>query len=118
MTPNSQRRAHWAQVAKAKSETELHIEAALNRAGLTRLDGPISVRVLWFAPDARRRDVDSLAVFLKAVLDTLQRKRVIADDHSGIVHDVRLGPIVVSRDNPRLEVHIRGVEAGGGVPLS
>lgn len=111
MTQNSQRRAHWTEVSRAKSDTELLVFAAARRAKVPHLDGPISVRVVWYAPDARVRDVDSLGVFAKSCLDAFKKGGIIDDDHSGIVREVILGPIVISRDNPRIEIRIRGVEA-------
>jgi hypothetical protein len=113
MTQNGQRRAHWTQVAKAKADTEWIIAAAISRAGLTAVQTPVSVRVVWFAADARKRDVDSLAVLAKSCLDALKKGKVIEDDHAGIVREVVLGPVVISRDNPRIEIHLRGVEVGG-----
>lgn len=115
MSQNSQRRAHWTQVAKAKSDTELIVSAEINKKKVRKLDGPVSIRVIWYAPDARKRDVDSLAVLAKSVLDALKKKAVIEDDHAGIVYEVNLGPIVISRDNPRIEIHIRRLETGGSV---
>lgn len=84
---------------------------AARRAKVPHLSGPISVRIVWFAPDARRRDVDSLSTFAKACLDALRKRGIIDDDHSGIVRQVGLGPIFISRDNPRIEAHIRRMEA-------
>lgn len=116
MTQNGQRRAHWTQVAKAKADTELMVAAAAGKIKLRKLDGPISVRIVWYAADARKRDVDSLSVLAKSVLDALTKKGIIDDDHSGIVREVSLGPIVISRDRPRIEIVIRrGVETAGGV---
>lgn len=110
MSQNSQRRAHWTQVAQAKSDTELLVFAAAKRARVPHLDFPIRVQIVWFAPDARKRDVDSLAVLAKSCLDALKKGSIIDDDHSEIVAEVVLGPIVISRDNPRIEIRIRGME--------
>jgi Holliday junction resolvase RusA-like endonuclease len=115
MTQNQQRRAHWTQVARAKSDTELLVTLAAKKAKLTGVDGPISVQIVWYAADARKRDVDSLAVLAKSCLDALKKREIIEDDHSGIVTDVQLGPIVISRDNPRIEIVVRQLEVGGSV---
>lgn len=112
MTPNSQRRAHWTAVAKAKADHELLVTAALAKAKLKRIDGPVSVRIIWYAPDARRRDVDSLAPLGKSVLDALEKRNVIDNDHSEIVREISFGPIVVARDNPRIEVVINRADPG------
>jgi Holliday junction resolvase RusA-like endonuclease len=112
MNTNGQRRAHWTQVARAKTDSEVIVLAAARKAKLKALDGPISIRIVWYSPDARKRDVDSLAVLAKSCLDALKKGNIINDDHAGIVHEVSLGPIVIARDNPRIEVWIRRVEAG------
>ena len=90
--------------------------AAARKCGIPPLDsGPVSVRVVWFAPDARRRDVDSLATFAKAFLDALCKMGIISDDNSSIVVELKLGPIFISRENPRVEAHVRIVETGGSL---
>jgi Holliday junction resolvase RusA-like endonuclease len=113
MTQNSQRRAHWSEVRKAKADTEFLVGLALNKAKLTKIGGPISVRVVWYAADARRRDVDSLSVLLKSCLDALEKRNVIANDDYKTVREVVLGPIVVARDNPRIEIQISEVDEDG-----
>lgn len=115
MTQNTQRRAHWTEVAKAKADTEFLVSAAAAKAKLRKIDGPISVRIVWYASDARKRDVDSLSVLAKSCLDALKKREIIKDDHAGIVTEVHLGPICISRDNPRIEIVIRRVEAARSV---
>jgi hypothetical protein len=102
-------------VAKAKADTEIIVLAAARKAKLDRVDGLLSVRIIWYAPDARKRDVDSLAVLAKSSLDALKKGKIIDDDHAGIVHEVSLGPIIIARDNPRIEIHVRRLEAGWGL---
>ena len=116
MTQNGQRRAHWSQVRQAKVDTELLFTLAINKAKLTKIVGPITVRVIWFAADARRRDVDSLAVLAKSCLDSLEKRGVIPNDDYKTVKEVVLGPVVIASDNPRIEVHVEscGVEYGNG----
>lgn len=110
MTLNDQRRAHWRTVAKLKADTELVVAEAIKKAKLGKLDGPVEVSLVWYAPDARKRDPDGLAPMAKAILDALVKKGVLDDDDSTVVQSVRLGPIVISRDRPRFEFHIRLVE--------
>lgn len=110
MTQNGQRRAHWNEVRQAKADTELLVTLALKKAKLTKIDGPITVRIIWYAADARRRDVDSLSVLCKSVLDALEKKEVIGNDDYRTVKEVALGPVVIARDNPRIEVHIKQCE--------
>jgi len=113
MTPNGQRRAHWSEVRRCKAETEMIVSAAASK--LEPITKPVVVTVIWYAPDLRVRDSDSLAVLLKATLDSLCKKTVNGqpilrgDDHR-YVHQTRCGPIVVARDNPRIEVLIETVE--------
>jgi crossover junction endodeoxyribonuclease RusA len=102
-------------VAKAKADTEIIVLAAARKAKLDRVDGLLSVRIIWYAPDARKRDVDSLAVLAKSSLDALKKGNIIDDDHAGIIHEVKLGPIIIARDDPRIEIHVRRVEAGWGL---
>lgn len=116
MSANDQRRAHWSKVREAKGNTEQLVAIAAHNCGLKKIVGPVSVRVVWYAPDARKRDVDSLSVFAKACLDALKKRKVIEDDNSEIVTELHLGPIIIARDNPRLEVVIRRVESDGNVP--
>ena len=112
MTQNGQRRAHWNEVRRAKAETELLFGSALNKAKLTKIDGPITVRAVWYAADARRRDVDSLSVLMKSCLDALEKRGVIENDDYKTVREVHLGPVIISRDNPRIEIHIELVAGG------
>ena len=109
MTPNSQRRSHWSATAKAKAESELLVRSALTKAKVPPLER-VSVSVIWYAPDARRRDPDSLATLSKSVLDAMVKVGRIPDDDHSHVHSVTLGPIVIARDNPRIEVVL--TEAG------
>lgn len=97
-------------MAKAKAEVELLTVAAAKAARLKPIKGPVSVRLVWWAPDARRRDVDSMAPMLKAVLDALVKKGIIPDDRSEIVREAALGPVCIARDNPRFELHILRLE--------
>ncbi|WP_411828815.1 RusA family crossover junction endodeoxyribonuclease [Mycobacterium intracellulare] len=110
LTLNDQRRAHWTTVRKAKSDVELLISVAVNKAKLKPIEGPVVVWLVWYAPDRRARDCDGLAPMLKACLDALVHKGILPDDNSEIVHQACLGPIVVARDNPRFELQIRGLE--------
>lgn len=116
MSANDQRRAHWSKVRSAKADTEQLVAIAAHNAGVGEICGPVSVRIVWYAPDGRKRDVDSLSVFAKSCLDSLKKKKVIPDDSSDIVTEVKLGPIVIARDNPRIEVIIRRVDDAGNVP--
>lgn len=108
MTSNEQRRAHWTKVRSAKRDTELAAFYSLRRAKIT-VTTPVEVHLTWFAPDNRRRDSDSLAPCLKAVLDAMVTAHVIPDDSSEYVR--RSGcSVVVDRADPRIELSIRECE--------
>ncbi len=61
MTSNEQRRAHWTKVRDTKWTTELSVCNVLRRRGDVAVTTPVDVHLTWYAPDAQRRDSDSLA---------------------------------------------------------
>lgn len=113
LSQNGQRRAHWTEVRDKKLEVEWLVSVAVKKAGVQKIDGPVSVRLIWYAPNVRIRDCDSMGPMMKACLDQIVREGILADDHSEIVREVHLGPIWISRDNPRFELHIRRVPLAG-----
>lgn len=104
MTLNEQRRAHWQTVRRAKAEAEQHIWVVAKAARLPRMKRA-HVEVVWFAPDKRARDADSLGPYMKAVLDTLVKIGVLEDDNYRHVPRVTLG-IEHDRSRPRIEIII------------
>ena len=117
MTANQQRQAHWTKVRQAKADVEQLVWAVVKQSKIQPVDGLVSIRLVWFAPDARERDSDGLYPMMKAVVDGLVKSNILKGDSNKHVYDTRCGPIVVARDNPRMEVWIRRiVEAGGGLP--
>jgi crossover junction endodeoxyribonuclease RusA len=108
MTANDQRRAHWQKVRGAKKQVGDAV-AWLARQQQIKNVGPAEVSFVWFAPDKRRRDSDSLGPFVKAALDGLVEAGVFPDDHNGWV--VKTSMAVVSSDtrNPRIEISIEEV---------
>ena len=107
MTPNSQRRAHWTEVRRCKAEHELIVSAAAGR--MKPITEPVVVTVIWYAPDLRTRDSDSLDTLKKAALDALVKKGILKDDSFRYVRQTRCGPIIVARDNPRIEIIVEKV---------
>ena len=105
MTANDQRRAHWAVQAKAKKQVGHATYLAARQQNITQL-GPSIVGCKWFTPDKRRRDVDGLYPFLKAVLDGLVDAGVFLDDHCGFVVETRTAIDMTDTQNPRIEVRI------------
>ena len=109
LTSNDQRRAHWTTVRKAKADVELLVRAAAREAKTAPV-GPCSVEIIWWAPDARIRDSDSLGPFLKASLDALVRCGVLArDDYRHVLGTTTR--IAIDRVNPRIEIHLKETAA-------
>lgn len=104
LTANDQRRAHWAYVAQAKRKVALLVMSAANsdEQFLPQFQS-CRVSVTWFAPDARRRDSDSLGPFLKASLDALVTAGVLRDDCPPHVLSTTLA-VEVDRERPRIEI--------------
>ncbi len=105
MTSNDQRRAHWTTVRNAKAEVEYRVRHAAQQARIGTLTVPQAVSVTWYAPDARRRDSDSLSPFLKASLDALVKCGVLRDDCPPHVAQTAMRT-VVDRTNPRIEIQL------------
>ncbi|MGY5210094.1 RusA family crossover junction endodeoxyribonuclease [Nocardia gipuzkoensis] len=119
MTANDQRRAHWTRVRKAKSQVAEQVGWAARQQlprGL-RLDR-VSVRVTWYAPDARRRDSDGLGPFLKAALDALTAAGVLPDDDAAHVIETRQR-VEIDRTNPRITIELEDLnETPSRAPVS
>ncbi|MGV9336535.1 hypothetical protein [Nocardia sp. NPDC003726] len=118
MTANDQRRAHWTRVRKAKSEVAEQVGWAARQQlprGL-RLDR-VSVRVTWYAPDARRRDSDGLGPFLKAALDALTVAGVLPDDDAAHVIETRQR-VEVDRTDPRITIELEDLNEPPSRPVS
>ncbi len=110
MTSNMQRRAHWADVRGAKRDVERDVFWSVRNAKI-RVTPPVEVFVTWYAPDAKVRDSDACAPFLKAALDALVEAKIglPGDDHR---HVTRSGSsVVVDRADPRIELQIVELEA-------
>lgn len=110
MLSNQQRRAHWTKVRAAKAEVEelvgWHARAQLPK-GL-RLDR-IHFTVTWYAPDAKVRDADSLAPFVKSALDSIVRCGYLTNDDSTHVLSVRQ-QIRIDRADPRIVIELEEEE--------
>jgi len=110
MTSNEQRRAHWtaAYIAKQEVHTDVHYRAKFARITVTP---PVEVFVTWYAPNARIRDSDACAPYLKAALDALVAANIglPGDDHRYVTRSG--SSVVVDRADPRIELQIVEVEA-------
>ena len=69
--------------------------------GRTKLHPPFALEVRCFFPDRRRRDVDNV---IKVCMDALNG--VVWDDDSEVTR--MTASKAIDRDNPRLEVEIKG----------
>lgn len=108
MSLNQQRRAHWTKVRTAKTQTEFWVRQAARQARLPAMV-QAHVEVVWFAPDKRRRDADSLAPFLKGCLDALVAGGWLPDDDHRHVPTVTMS-IEVDTADPRIEVRVTDLQ--------
>lgn len=102
LRPNE--RVHWSVRSRTTREVRNAASVEARRQNVPP-QPPSEVRIVWWAPDKRRRDASALAMFGKAAIDGLVDAGVWPDDHSGHViresHEVRL-----DRHNPRIELWI------------
>ena len=105
MTANQQRAWHWRKQHQAKHLAETLVWAAAKQARIGTLTAPQTVSVVWYAPDARRRDSDALGPMLKASLDALVKSGVLEDDDHKHVTSTSMS-IQLDRERPRIEIHI------------
>lgn len=105
LTTNQARSQHWRNAYRAKNQTEALVRNALALARIRTLSAPITVSVTWYAPDARRRDTDSLGFTLKAILDAMVKAGVIGDDDWRHVTRTTTA-IAIDRHHPRIEITI------------
>lgn len=105
MSANDQRRSHYHRQAKAKREVGDIVGWLAKQQGIKNLS-PCIVTVIWYAPDKRRRDTDSLGFFLKSALDGLKDVGAWPDDHSDWVVETRLSIDKTDTENPRIEIII------------
>ena len=108
MTANDQRRAHWQKVRAAKKVVGDAVAWLARQQGIKDV-GPAEVSFVWFAPDKRRRDSDSLGPFVKAALDGLVEAGVFPDDHNGWVVKTSMAVVLSDTRNPRIEISIEEV---------
>lgn len=103
MTSNEQRRATWMSVRTAKSRTASDVAWCARAAKIPPIRERVAVTFTWWAPNARRRDPDSLAPFVKAALDSLVSVGVLEDDgHKQIARVSQ--EVRVDRANPRITI--------------
>ena len=106
LSSNEQKRAHYHKVAKCKKLVGEQIKERAEK--IPRL-GPVTVEVIWFVKDKRKRDTDGLGPFLKAACDGLVQAGVLEDDHSDFVVKTSMSIDKTDMGNPRIEVVITEV---------
>lgn len=107
MTSNDQRRADYRTVARKKKEAAEPVAWLVRQQQIPQLDR-VDVTVTWFAPDARRRDSDSLGPYCKAILDALVGSGVLRDDDSRYVRQTAMR-VEIDRTRPRIEIELKEV---------
>ncbi len=107
MTSNQQRRADYRTVARKKKEAAEPVAWLVKQQQIPLLDR-VDVTVTWFAPDARRRDSDSLGPYMKAVCDALVGAGVLRDDDSRYVRQTAMR-VEIDRTRPRIEIELKEV---------
>lgn len=109
LTTNESRNAHHFTEHRVKKQVEEMVGWAAKQAKVPAL-GPSTITAVWYAPDRRIRDNDSLAMLLKATKDGLVKAGVWPGDHWAWVVEDRMAVTVTDTKNPRIEIIIREVE--------
>ncbi|MCD2099600.1 RusA family crossover junction endodeoxyribonuclease [Rhodococcus qingshengii] len=107
LTANEMRRAHYRTIAQKKKEAAEPVAWLVRQHQIPMLER-VDVTVTWFAPDARRRDSDSLGPYCKAVLDALVAAQVLRDDDSRYVRQTAMR-VEIDRTRPRIEIELKEV---------
>ena len=64
----------------------------------------VSLHYRYYFPENRSRDTEN---YVKCVSDYLVKESVITDDNWHVVKDMRLTPMGIDKQNPRVEVEIK-----------
>lgn len=68
LSPNS--RGHWSKLARARKKAKQEAYYLALEAGVKRIEADrVNVKVTFFPPDNRRRDIDNAISSCKAILD-------------------------------------------------
>lgn len=88
LSPNG--RAHWQVERKAKACVAAVVVTALAQTPLRPAVGPVRITCRWIFPTRARRDLDNLSTGVtKRVIDVLVEKKVLVDDDSRHVVELR-----------------------------
>jgi crossover junction endodeoxyribonuclease RusA len=97
---------HWAVKARAARDAKMlaWVEAIKFRQSKPLQN--VTVRVVWFPPDKRRRDEDNYTRATKHYMDGIVGARLIEDDNAKVIKHVErhFGP--PDKSNPRTEIEI------------
>ncbi|UVK63514.1 rusA-like resolvase [Mycobacterium phage Aegeus] len=105
MLSNDQRRWTWPQVRRAKQQVGETIAWLIRQAGIKNLE-PSQVKIVWYVPDKRRRDVDSLGPFAKAALDGMVDAGVWPGDDSKWVTKLSMSIDQTQTKHARIEIRV------------
>lgn len=105
LTMNAANSVHWSKKRDARIRTHALIKQALQKTPVPPLERA-TVAIVQLAPDARRRDNDSLGLFRKHVLDALVAEGVFPDDNTNHVIDGG-NSIYTDRGYPRIVISIQ-----------
>lgn len=105
LTMNDAHRAHWSKKRNARNRIHFQILRALQESPVPPLERA-TVTITQYAPDARRRDADSLGLFRKSVLDALVTLGVFPDDNTRHVVDGG-NHITTDRAQPRIVITLQ-----------
>ncbi|MBQ2161596.1 MAG: RusA family crossover junction endodeoxyribonuclease [Firmicutes bacterium] len=81
----------------------LHLHMVYKAFGLTPIEGPVNVQMVFYMPTRRRVDLVNLQ---EAALDVLVRGEVLADDNSKIVVSMDGSRVSYDKEHPRTEITI------------
>ena len=87
-------------ISKKGREYRKTVELICAKKHISKITSKISVRILAFVPDRRRRDCDNL---LKGILDSMEHGGVYEDDSQ--VRELSIKMMPPSKD-PRVEIRI------------
>lgn len=105
MLSNDQRRWTWPQVRRAKQQVGETIAWLIRQAGIKNLE-PSQVEIVWYVPDKRCRDVDSLGPFAKAALDGMVDAGVWPGDDSKWVTKLSMSIDQTQTKHARIEIRV------------
>lgn len=89
-------------------EKEVKSFILANFGNIEPIEDPINLKCIFYKEQDRRAD---LCGYLQAIQDALVKSGLLKDDNAKIVKSVDGSRVDLDRENPRIEVCIRKVEA-------